>query len=411
MPGFGDEIDKRVCSQVIDTEYAVAKINQSAEMSEFDGIIDLLDARRTDKDYEWMSDIRVPEFVTHVLTQASMDVATYFRTRDYVEVYLEDQSEEALLSAEAAAECINRTLNQRHLNYYLKFVRSRMINQLFGRCYAECNWNQKVVSEVYGYKEVPVEMDVDIHGHEITDRSVQVPQIEFQQEELSVEVPTIDRFEFDMIDPRNVFTDNSYSYTLQEKPFVIIRSEKTFEDLKVDSDRCGYFNLDVLEETKSGSETETRRETYDSGKSSQRPVLKQEQWFDVFKRYGKMWVIVQETDPDDGYPTKVKPGIDTNGEIKPKAEYHECVVTVAKSSNKEVLIGFTPCPTVTAEGIPYRPIIRSLCYVHPVVDGGFGDGKHSKELQTAIDDTFNISMDRTKLATIPTLEGYDSQEF
>ena len=37
-----------------------------------------------------------------------------------------------------------------------------------------------------------------------------------------------------------------------------------------------------------------------------------------------------------------------------------------------------------------------------VEDSGSGDGKYSKELQVAIDDTFNVAQDRTMLAALPT---------
>ena len=43
-----------------------------------------------------MSDIRIPEFISHVLTQASIDANQYFSTKDFVEVYLEDDSDDAV---------------------------------------------------------------------------------------------------------------------------------------------------------------------------------------------------------------------------------------------------------------------------------------------------------------------------
>jgi len=44
-----------------------------------------------------------------------------------------------------------------------------------------------------------------------------------------------------------------------------------------------------------------------------------------------------------------------------------------------------------------------LCYIHPAKDGGVGDGKYARELQIAINDTFNLNNDRTLLATMPTI--------
>ena len=300
---------------------------------------------------------------------------------------------------------MNRTLNQQHLNYYLKFVRARMLNQLQGKVYAECWWNQETKEQVYGIQEDVVESDVDIHGNPITDRSIQVPGIEIQQTELTEEIPVVDRFELDILDPRNVYTDNNYTYSLQEKDWVIIRSEKTPESLRRDEKRCGYFNLDKIEQSKVGQgDTETRRETYNAEDNYNRVSPKIYRYLDVLKRYGKFWCKVIERDPETEAPTKVKPGIDVNGDISDKAELVECIITVAMDAGSKFLIGFQPTPYINGDGLPYRPIIRGMCYPHPVEDGGFGDGKHSRELQIAIDDTFNISMDRTKLATIPTFQ-------
>ena len=404
--GFDENLEKVLCSQIVTDEYSVAKANQAEDTMDFEAVLDLLDSRRTDKEYEWMSDIRIPEFTTHVLTQASLDVAAYFRTRDFVEVYVEDDSAEAIASAEAAKELLNRTLNQQHLNYYLKFVRARMLNQLQGKVYAECWWNQETKEQVYGIQEDVVESEVDIHGNPITDRSIQVPGIEIQQTELTEEIPVIDRFEFDILDPRNVFTDNAYTYTLQDKDWVIIRSEKTLEDLKRDADRCGYFNLDAIEKVKAGQgDTETRRETYNAEDNFNRVSPKIYRYLDVLKRYGKFWCKVIERDEETEAPTKVKPGIDVNGDILDKAELVECIITVAMDAGSKFLIGFQPTPYINGDGVPYRPIIRGMCYPHPVEDGGFGDGKHSRELQIAIDDTFNISHGPNQAGHHPDLPG------
>jgi hypothetical protein len=64
-----------------------------------------------------------------------------------------------------------------------------------------------------------------------------------------------------------------------------------------------------------------------------------------------------------------------------------------------------PTPFVSTKGIPYRPILRGLCYIHPTKDVGMSDGKYSRELQVALNDTINMSNDRTKLATMPTFLG------
>jgi len=83
----------------------------------------------------------------------------------------------------------------------------------------------------------------------------------------------------------------------------------------------------------------------------------------------------------------------------------EMVVTLAVSGGTKTLIGFMPAKTKDADGVPYRPIIRGLCYIHPTEDGGVGDGKYARDLQIGIDDTLNIGCDRTMLATLPVFKG------
>jgi hypothetical protein len=90
----------------------------------------------------------------------------------------------------------------------------------------------------------------------------------------------------------------------------------------------------------------------------------------------------------------------------------------AIANGKECLIAFHPTPYVDVHNRPYINIIRGLCYIHPTDDGGFGDAKHCYDLQNALDDTVNMSNDRTKLATFPlfqvrrfSLEGDDADQF
>ena len=93
-----------LAKQVIVDEVEVAKSNMQPTNDDFEIYTALLDTERQDKQYDWMSDIRIPEFASHFLTQSSIDVAQYFQTRDFVEVYLEDGSEEAKANSAAAKE-------------------------------------------------------------------------------------------------------------------------------------------------------------------------------------------------------------------------------------------------------------------------------------------------------------------
>ena len=401
---YDETIEGAMCSAMMH-EYDTCKQNQQVDFDDFEAYLALLDAERSEKDYDWMSDIHIPEFISHMLTQLSMDVDTYYQSRDFVECYLQDESLEALRAADATKELINRTLNQRSLFHYLKFVRARLLNRLDGKVYAECLWNQQSRKAVIGYEDVYQEMDVDIYDNPIEDPETQVAKVELIQQPIKGEKVFIDQFEYEVLDPRNVFTDNSYVYSLQQKPYVILRSEKTLSQLKRERDRAGYFNLDLLEEMATGEETETARETFNKDEDKEYVVPKGEKKFDVLKRYGEDWCIVDAMDEMIGLPSKVSPGIDKDGEPLEDAELHHVVKVLALSEGSSpTLIAFHVTPYLDANDIPYIPVIRGLCYPHPVDDGGFGDAKHARDLQKAIDDTFNISQDRTMLATIPTFQ-------
>ena len=346
---FSEDIEQVIAQIVLEKEYQVAQTNKVPENSDFESYIDLFDAERTEKEYDWMSDISIPEFSSHMLTQSSIDVSQYFQTRDFVETYIQDDSEEAIDAADAEEELINRTLNQKHLNHYQKFVRAKNINHLLGHVDLHCWWEQ-------GYG--------------------------------------IDRFNYEVLDPRNVFTDNRYTYSMQEKDWVTIRAEKSLQWLKDHADQFGYFNLDLLEDIKPSTDTDTKKETLDRDSGGTQSYLNLvSETYDVITRYGLFWIM-----PNG------KPGVDKNGEVKKGAELKETVITYAMAASSHVLIGFHEQPYEDAYGNKFKPVIRGLCYIHPTRDGGVGDAKYAKELQIAIDDTFNMGTDRTRLATMPTLK-------
>ena len=401
---FDENTEAQLSKQIVSGEYTTSKINRMQDNRDFEAYVDLLDAERGEKNYDWQSDISIPEFPSHILTQASIDVNQYFQTRDFVEVYIEDEGQESIDSANATKELINRTLNQKHLYHYQKFVRGKVINNVSGYVYAECWWEQKTKKEVIGVNHKTIELDVDIYGNKLTDRSIQIPATEIEEEPVYGDIPIIDRFNYEILDPRNVFTDNRYTYSLQQKEWIITRREQSLTKLKADQSKAGYFNLHLLEEMKGGPDTETSRETDNKEDDQNRTDYAGEKYFDVLKRYGRHWVIVKERDADDN-PVKAEPGIDQFGDIKPKAEFIEMIIIFALSAGHSTLIAYHPTPNISSEGIPFKPVIRGLCYIHPTKDNGIGDGKYSRELQVGIDDTFNISQDRVMLATLPTLKG------
>lgn len=413
-----EEVQNQLILHVVDSEYVMGKANMTLATSDFESYVDLLDAVREPKLYDWMSDIRLPEFQSRILTQSALDVAQYFQTRDFVEAYLEDESDEAKANAEAAKECINRTLNQKHMHHYQKYVRAKLINHLNGNVYFRCWWEQKMREVVTGYEDAfRDEPQLDESGNPILDEtgnpltttvSYKVPIIS--------EEPVYDRFNYDVLDPRNVITDNKYVYDLSEKDWVIIRSEASYEDLLKDSDQMGYFNLSkLLEEahsggkrkvkgrSKAGGETQTSQETYNKYTRYTKDKTPLNPMFDILERHGKFWCLVTKRDPISGEPVDVEPGINDNGEPLADAQWLETIMTFAVGPNNRTLIRFQIQPYRDSEGNPYRPIFRGLCYIHPTDDGGTGDGKAMREIQIATDDTFNVSNDRVLLATLPTL--------
>ena len=394
---FGEEIEVRLCLQVQD-EYDLCKGNLEQDFDDFENWVDLFDQKRTEKEYDWLSDIKIPEYISQELTQASMDAALNFGTRDFAEVYLEDASAQAKKASEAAKVLINRTLNRRDLFYYQKRIRAGQLARLSGQVHAECRWSKEQRDVVVGHRLV--EGDMDIHGDPVTDRTTQLPVL--KAEPVTQTITHKDQFEVEVIDNRNVFYDNSYVYSIQDKPYVIIRSERNLDWLEKNADVAGYFNLESLKELKPIGETETSQETYNKYKDEAPPAKSASPMFDIIKRYGWAWCIVKDKSPKTGLPIDIDPGLDDYGEIKKNAELHEIIQEFALAEGKWILIAYHATPYIDCSNRPYRPILRGLCYLHPTEDGGFGDAKHAHDLQIGLDDTINMSNDRTKLATIPT---------
>ena len=402
------DIEKQILAQVVDGEYATSYSNQSIKTDEIESIIDMIDLVRSDKKYDWMSDISIPEFASHMLTQSSIDAGQYFQSRDFVETYIQDEGQEALDNAEAAKECINRTLNQKHLHHYYKYMRGKNICNSIGYTYAICWWEQESEERQIGVTNEIENLSVDELGRPITDPDIQVPATRTVEKPMMGEVILKDRFNYDILDPRNVFTDNKYVYSIQEKDWVIIRSEKTYEQLKADQLSMGYFNLEELKKVQAPTETQTSRETYNKQTGANQQETKQSKpvnkYYDILERFGKYWCIIEDWD-EQGNPSEVSPGIDERGEIKENAELHEVIMTFALNEGTKKLIRFQLQPYKDAEGNRIKPLVRGICYIHPTSDNGLGDGKFARELQTGINDTFNMSNDRVSLATMPILKG------
>ena len=410
---YNTDVEASLAKIVVSQEFRVGKANQRWDDADYESYVDLLDGMRREKNYEWMSDVHIPEFASHQLAESANDVEQSFQTRDFTEVYIEDPM--GMAAAEASKELINRTLNQRHLYYYLKHIRSKLINRLDGRVYFMANWERDIRREKVGEEEVEEALEVDVLGQPFVDPERQRVATRTTVEPVYGDVIHKDRFNFEIVDRRNVITDNVYTYSLQEKKFVIFKwpQGKTLSELKAEAGAEGYFNLDVVREKapKGDVHLESRSETDNKDEDWQPTHLPDNVPMDGFKRFGEFWCKVLSRDENDKALT-VEPGIDEEGKPLDDAELHEVIMSFALPEQKEVLIQFHLTPFVDADDKPYKPVGRGICYVHPIKDGGFGDALLTKELSIAIDDTFNVAQDRMLLGTYPSfkIKRYLSEE-
>jgi hypothetical protein len=393
---YDEVIENQLSTIILDNELESSRSNNIQDTADFEASIDLLENVRNEKNYDWRSNISIPEFASIHLTDASIMANQYFSTRDYVNVYLEDDKPEAKIKCRAVKKCINEALNNPKIYHYQKYMRARITNSLYGMVWLKCWWDKDKRKEVTGYEQVRQELDVDELGNEIVDPINQVPATQVIDKPVVGDVIYVDRFNYDVIDPRNVFTDSKYCYSAQEKDFIIVRSEMTYEEIKDNEEKNGYINLDLLKPIKPQTESETSQETYNKNVGKGKPDKTVNKPFDVYERFGKFWVVRDK----NGF----KPGIDESGVTLKNAELVEMIITFAKSADATILIRFQECPYRTKKGLHYRPLIRGICYIHPTKDTGMSDGKYARDLNVAINDTFNISNDRVQLATLPVMK-------
>lgn len=394
-----EDLEGVLSSIIIENEYKIYKSNNDVEYADYEALLDMVECIRSEKNYSWMSDIFLPMFPSHLLTDASTWASQYFQSRDFVDVYLEGDEPEDKDKCQAVKSILNKTLNMKSVYHFQKYMRARIINWLFGQVYIMCYWEQKIDKRVVS--QLPVVNPIMTMG---ADGKPFMQAQQIPQPDKEVENVIYDRFNYEVLDPRNVYTDNKYCYSIQQKDAVIIRTEKSFDQLKADEKKFNYFNLDKIKELRNdSSETETSLETYNATdgktKSQKTPV----QYLDILDRYGTMYVIPKYNDSGD--IESVTPGYDTLGNVLDTAELIECVITYAGKGGNYTLIGFEPSKYIDSSGEYYKNLVRGWCYIHPSKDTGLGDGKNLREIQSAVNDTFNISNDRVMLATLPTFKG------
>ncbi len=396
---FNEDIENWMAKKVVDEEYKTAKNAMQAENADFESTIDMLEGNRNEKNYEWMSDINIPQFVSIILTQGSDWAGQYFQSRDFVDVKLEGSDPLDKFKCKAAKKCINQILNNRKIFHYHKYIRGRTINSLAGMVYGLCWWEKKIVSRKV-IKEREEQLSVDNLGNILVPGSDQIPAKRIvKYEDVENEVVK-DQFNYQIIDPRNIFTNNKYCYSIQEKDYVIIRDEVSYEDLKLEENEKGYFNLHLVKEFQDGQiETETAKETYKRREIDKEPERKVIKRFDRLIRFGKFLAVMKK-----GIAT---PGYDKDGKVIEEAELIEAIMefVIPQGEKAKILIRFQETPYRDSKGEPYKPLIRGWCYIHPTKDIGLSDGKYLRELQIAINDNFNMGMDRVHLGTIPVMKG------
>lgn len=393
-----------VCDLVFQ-EYQTSKSNQDGDNADFEAVLDLLENKRNEKDYEWMSDVSIPEYASILLTETSQFVNQYFQSRDFVDAHLEGDRQIDRVRCRGAKKLINKTLNNPDVHHFPKQVQAWNLKSTASVVYALCSWEQETRKVQVGVNNIPYEMDVDVYGNQMVNPQVQVPAVGYRQEPAYDELVLKDHFNYEIIDPRNVFTDNKYVYSVQDKDFIIFRSETTYPELVEKQKSHGYINLDQVKELVEGGtphETDTSKESYNKDEQKERPKNPQIVYLDKLKRFGKFWCIVKNKDKL-GRPTEVEPGYDDLGKLKEGAELVECIITEVYKGTTKVCVRFQPLPFYRSNGRPFRPVIRGLCYIHPTKDVGMSDGKYARELQVALNDTINLSNDRVKLATLPTM--------
>ena len=320
---FGDR-ENYIKSIVIDSEYTTAKSNNQQQYSDYESILDMVELVRAEKNYDWKSDIFIGLLLSHMLTDTATWASQDFQSRDFVDIYLEGNQPDDKLKAKAAKTILNQVLNIKDIYHFHKRIRGRTINWLFGQVYA-LMWPEQLVRTKM-VDQPPITQVINDYGEQgnIVPKAVQVPQ-----EPRPVEEVVYDRINYDVFDARNVFTDFSYTYSVQQKPWVTLRSEKHFSQIKADAEKMQYFNLDVLQEKLFGGgkkrhirtvgETDTSKESFNKlggAYGTKSEFYKQvDPKLDVLDRYGSIWAVVKERDEDE-LPAIIEPGYANDGTLE-----------------------------------------------------------------------------------------------
>ncbi len=400
----------------IHSEYTTGESNNLQDNSNFEAALDMFDNVRTERDYDWQSNIPIPEFLNAIQGQTADDANAYFARKEYVSVNVQSKEQKHIDAADAAKDLIDKTLSKTSLNFFQKYIRLSQTKNIGGRSYVRCWWEQDIKKVKIPVKHVTVLEDVDINGQLKTDPSQESGTLEETIEEDFNEVIR-DRFAFDVIDPRNIVYSAEYEYNLRNKNWIILRFDTTVHDLKRNAKTMGYINLDQLEGVRLSGETEAKLKVVDwdaRGITKVDNDVTPVKNLMVIERWGMDYAMVTERDVN-GHASKIEYGYDAKGEQLEGAELVHLVQNVAilnGESSGHILIRHELNPYKDNFGNPYIPLARGLCYIHPTKDRGFGDDVGSRGLQKAINDTFNANNDNTLMGMLKIIkqpEGYDEK--
>ena len=374
----------------IQSEYSAAEENLQKNFDKGDEYYDMLHCVREDPQFDDEPNIYLPEYLSRVLAEQGNFCSAYFQSRDFVDVYYETEDPQDVAEAKASKRLLNHILNMRESYTYYKISRMKMAMTSKGYAIIKGGYRQVIEQNIIDYEEKrEYETDddgnfLDVDGEIVVDPYVQQPMETVYQEPIYEDVVVEDRPTFDVYPNKCVFFSPEYVYSLRDKRYIIFEDEKTLPELEEEASEMGYFNLDILRER-----AKQTREIQD--RDGNKVITTVYPMFKIQERWGKDWAVDDE------------PGVDDEGQPKEKAELKQCIETIAswdlgEQAKGEVLIRWQVSP------FSQVPAVRFLCYVDEEDDSGFGDGEGALELQGAINDTFNLGLYRTMLATKPSFK-------
>jgi len=401
-------IPEKIQDLIIDNlndDFFIADQNMSVINKDFDEYYDMIHCVRQNTENDWESTVALPEFVSRLLTQIGNFVEKYFSSRDYVEIDEDDADPKTLAQASVAKDLLNAILNDNSSYYFQKIVRLLMFVWPSGWGVIKGGYEQEVEQYVSAYK-TRMESEIDDEGNYLAsdgslyeDALTQSPGFREIQEPIHDIRIIKDRPVFDVYPNQNVYFSPEYTYSLNDKEYVVFENDSmTFEDLINSPSGSEYFNLHLLNEMKQSRGAHGGGEkTWNKDSKFQETPNPVSPKFRILEWWRKYPVVIKERD-ENGRPVIYEPGIDKNG-IKDDAELLECKITTASpvgiSETSSTLIGFM------VSKHSRRPMAKFLCYIDALNDTGFGDGELTAQLSSSIDDSFNLSNFRTKLATTP----------